>query len=45
MIYREMFSNLYFYLTAVRPFYWYDNYINKASLTSYDDTQKGFDYR
>jgi hypothetical protein len=37
-------ANLYFYPIAARPLNWYDNYINKASLTSYDDTKKGINY-
>lgn len=40
-----MFLNLYFYPIAERPFYWYDNYRNKALLTSYDDKEKGIDNR
>jgi hypothetical protein len=41
-----MWPNAYFYPVTWDGFYWYDNYRNKATLTSYDDKEKeGIDYR
>lgn len=38
-------ANTYFYPFRGRCSPWYENYRLKALLTSYDDTEKGINYR